>query len=322
MANPLTRPTRRAVLGAALALATPGVLRASAATEVLRGRAFGTEWSVTLPSGRGGEAYRPVLEALLSEVDRQMSPWRADSVVSGFNRGKAPALELPPEMANVTAAALDLARDSKGHFDPSVGPLVARWGFGPITEGAAPDWRGLALDNGHLTRAHPGLTLDLCGIAKGYALDLMAEALLASEPDLLIDLGGELRGHGLHPSGRAWQVAVQDPRLGASGLQGVMGLEGAVATSGVAVQSYALDGRRYGHIIDPATGEPVSGGLLSVSVWSGTAMQADGWATALFAAGTDGPVLARRAGLDALFLSADGAGLRHEATGAFARALL
>lgn len=322
MANSLTRPTRRAVLGAALALATPGVLRASAPTEALRGAAFGTGWSVTLPAGRGAERYRRALEAILSEVDRQMSPWRADTVLSGFNRGQAPALELPSHMANVTAAALDLARDSGGQFDPSVGPLVARWGFGPITEGAAPDWRALALDNGHLSRAHPGVTLDLCGIAKGYALDLMAEQLLQHESDLLIDLGGELRGHGLHPSGRPWQVAIEDPRPGASGLRGVIGLEGAVATSGIAVQSYALDGRRYGHIIDPATAEPVSGSLLSVTVRSGTAMQADGWATALFAAGAQGPELARQAGLDALFLSAAGTGLQQEATGDFARALL
>ncbi len=318
------RPTRRALLGAAAAtLALPGVLRAGTrAVETLTGPAFGTVWQVTLPAGQGIDALRAPILALLAQVDAQMSPWRADSDISRFNAAGPGACALPAEALAVTGAALALARQSDGHFDPTVGPQVARWGFGPIAGAGAPDWQGLTLDEGAVIKARAGLTLDLCGIAKGHALDRMAALLRAAgHRDFLIDLGGELLARGQHPEGRAWQVAVEDPRPDAPGLAGVLALTGAVATSGLKAQSYTLDGARYGHIIDPATGAPVATGLLSVSVLGASAMQADGWATALFAAGAEGPALARRAGLDALFLSAGAGGLDRQTTGAFAQHL-
>ncbi|MGI3165747.1 FAD:protein FMN transferase [Pseudooceanicola sp. 200-1SW] len=318
------RPTRRALLGAATAtLALPGLLRAGPrAVETLTGPAFGTAWQVTLPAGQGIDALRAPILALLADVDAQMSPWRADSDISRFNAAGPGACALPAETLAVTGAALALARQSGGHFDPTVGPQVARWGFGPIAGAGAPDWQGLTLDEGAVIKARAGLTLDLCGIAKGHALDRMGALLRAAgHRDFLIDLGGELLARGQHPEGRAWQVAVEDPRPEAAGLAGVLALTGAVATSGLKAQSYTLGGARYGHIIDPATGAPVATGLLSVSVLGASAMQADGWATALFAAAAEGPALARCAGLDALFLSAGAGGLHRQTTGAFAQHL-
>lgn len=319
---------RRRFLGGSAAtlalLAAPGLLRAAGAVEALQGRAFATEWQLSLPGGSGADTLRAPIEALLAEVDRQMSPWRPDSEVSRFNAAGAGDCALPEETLEVTRAALGLARDSGGHFDPTVGPLVARWGFGPIRGDAVPDWRGLQPGQGHLAKSHAGLTLDLCGIAKGYALDRMAALVQAAgHESFLIDLGGELAARGRHPSGRAWQVAVEDPRAAAKGLAGVLALEGTVATSGSKAQGYDLDGRRYGHIIDPETGSPAAGRLLSVSVLGESAMMADGWATALFAAGAvAGPDLARRVGLDALFLSEGPQGLQRDITGAFAARLL
>lgn len=324
-----TRPTRRRLLalsGAALLTASaaraqsPALLRGAAPTHLIQGHAFATGWSVTLPAGP--HADRRPLEELLAGIDRMMSPWRDDSEITGFNRAPD-AAEVSGETAHVARAALRIAADSGGWFDPSVGPLVRRWGFGPI-EGDALGWRGLQAGGDALRKDAPGLTMDLCGIAKGRALDLMAAELAGQgQAAFLLDLGGELLARGHHPSGRPWQVAIEDPRPEAGGIAAVVGLQGAIATSGTRAQSYDLGGQRHGHVIDPRRARPASGRLASVSVLADEAMTADGWATALAAAGTDGPALARSRDLAALFLFDEGAGgLRQEITGGFARHLL
>lgn len=324
MRNRLHHPSRRTFLGmtAAAAVALPGLTHAEAlAVERIEGRAFATTWRITAPAGRRLEVLRSEVERLLLEVDRQMSPWREDSEISAFNASGAGGFAVSRETAHVCRSALHLAEASGGAFDPTVGPLVGRWGFGPISGGET-GWRELTADDEVLHKGRPGLTLDLCGIAKGWAVDRVAHLLReAGHDDALIDIGGELAGLGRHPSGRAWQVAVEDPLEG--GTAGVLSLTDlAVATSGVTAQSYGVSGPDYGHIIDPATGAPARGALRSVSVLAGDAMTADGWATALFAAGAvEGPKLAQGSGLSALFLSEIGGRLDAHMTGEFERHL-
>jgi thiamine biosynthesis lipoprotein len=313
----MIRQTRRRVLSlGAAALLLPAIGRAEA-VETISGAAFGTAWRLSAPSGSGLERLRPVIKAVFAEVDRQMSPWRQDSEVSRFNR--APVGEMPASGATaaVARASLALADRSGGAFDPTVGPLVARWGFGPIT-GTGPDWRGLSAHEDAIAKDEAGLTLDLCGIAKGWALDRALAVLReAGRASALMDLGGELAALGTHPSGRRWRVAVEHPMAEAPA-PAVLDLppDRAVATSGLKAQSYAIGGSEYGHIIDPARRRPAAGALRSVTVLAGDAMTADGWATALFAAGAkDGPALARTERIAALFLLEDGAALRQVRTG-------
>lgn len=315
------RLSRRTLLAAAPALlAAPALARSAGPSETLQGAAFGTGWRVTLPV----DAPRPPvarIAALLAEVDAQMSPWRADSEIGRFNRG-AGGLTVTPGTAAVAGAALRLAEASGGAFDPTVGPLVGRWGFGPIAGESRPEgWRGIAVDDRTVAKDDGALTLDLCGIAKGHALDRLAALLLdAGTRDVLVDLGGELVAHGRHPSGRGWQVAVEDPREGTAGTAEILRLDGqAVATSGDRINGYTLAGRRYGHIIDSRSAEPVRGALASVTVIADDGTQADGWATALFAAGEDrGPALAEARGIAALFLSRQAGGLGRRMTAGFA----
>lgn len=326
MREPFQQPNRRAVLGmSAGALILPGAVFASGGTETIRGMAFGTTWRITGPVGAGLKSLREPVERLLDGIDRRMSPWRAESEIGRFNAAGPGRHPVSPDTEAVARAALRTAAESGGRFDPTLGPAVARWGFGPIGTGGAPGWEDLALSPGHLSKPRAGLTFDPCGIAKGWALDRLAD--LAREnghADLLIDLGGELAALGRHPADRPWQVAVEDPRPAQHGLFAVLAPgQGAVATSGLRAQSYRARDRTYGHIIDPATGEPVRGRLLSVSVRAAEAVTADAWATALFAAGDEaGPELARRRSLDALFLIGDGGHLRYEMTGAMAGLLL
>lgn len=330
--NSHPHPTRRRMLaltGAALVLAgraqaeAPAVLRGARPTRSASGAAFGSHWHVTLPDADDPQSLRDPVQTLLDGIDRLLSPWRPDSEIGAFNRAAPGRRAVSPETAHVATAALRLARASEGWFDPSVGPLVARWGFGPI-EGEATGWRDLDADPASLGKTRAGLTFDPCGIAKGRALDLMAARLAdQGHGDFLIDLGGELAARGRHPSGRDWQVAVEDPRADATGAAAVLALRGrAVATSGLRAQSYDLGGHRYGHIIDPRSRTPMDGPVASVSVLAGNAMIADGWATALSAAGLGGPDLARRNGIDALFLIREGEALRQVTTGGFAAHLL
>ena len=306
---------------ALVAAATPA--RAAPLARI-EGTALGTGWSVALPAGVSLSGLRDRLSALLTGIDAAFSPFRADGAIGRFNAGAAGEAAVSAEIVDVTRAALSIAAASGGAFDPTVGPLVARWGFGPIAgEATAEGWRGIAAGNGHLARRERGLTLDLCGIAKGHALDRMAGLLLeAGHGDFLIDLGGELFARGRHPSGRTWSVGIEDPRPDGEGLAATLRLSGlAVATSGDRVNGYDLGGRRYSHIIDPATGEPVESTLASVSVVMPEGIEADGWATALMAAGGAGPALAETRNIAALFLFRDGGALRRVATGGIERHL-
>ncbi|AJY44909.1 FAD:protein FMN transferase [Martelella endophytica] len=327
----LTRRHLLAATGAAgLGLAAPGLLRAASATQHVTGAAFASDWSVTLANGANGAALKPRFDQLLASIDRMMSPWRADSEISAFNLTRGEASRISDETAFTAEAALAVAAESDGWFDPTIGPLVARYGFGPIEgtvgpeDEAAPRWRSLAVEGDRLVKRQPGLTMDLCGIAKGRALDLMALELRESgHDDFLIAISGELLSKGRHPEGRPWQVAVEDPRPETDGAFGVLRLDNAaVATSGLRAQSYDLGGSRYSHIIDPYHARPVGGEIASVSVIAPDAMTADGWATALTAAGAKGPALARRRGIVSLFLFHDGAALRSESVNGFDRFLL
>ena len=325
MKKAVMHPTRRAILG--LIGATVFWPRRGRAEplQAIQGYAFGTTWRIAGGPGAGLERIRPDIEALFEDIGRQMSPWRDDSVLSRFNAGPAGWRAVDDEVAEVTRAALALARDSGGAFDPTVGPLVARWGFGPIHRGGAPDWRGLAAEAGRIAKTHDDLTVDLCGIAKGRALDRAADiAAAAGLGGLLLDLGGELRAIGQHPSGRSWRVAVQHPESGGEPPAVLRLASGqAVATSGRRNQSCALGAQHYAHIIDPAAQTPADDALWSVTVLASDAMTADGWATALFAAGaTGGPALARERGIAALFLVRGGAKPRQIRVGAIGDVLL
>lgn len=322
MAKKIIAFDRRTLLiaGAAALLSRPALAFGAPATTVTEGSAFATSWRLVLPAGIDAEALRPAVESVLAGIDADMSPWRTGSAISRFNNGPAGTMELQADTVRVARAALDLAAATAGAFDPTVGPLVARYGFGPIHKGSAGLWPSLAVGDGFVTKAEDGVTLDLCGIAKGHALDRVADVLAdAGQRDFLIDIGGELLARGRHPSGRSWQAAVEDPRTDATGAAAILALDNlAVATSGTRWNSYVLGGRSVSHIIDPATSEPVGGTLASVSVLATTAMEADGWATALMAAGPDsGPALARSNGVAALFVSVNGNALQQVTTGAF-----
>lgn len=294
--------------------------------QAITGTAFGSTWRAVLPQHSDFQTARNLILSAIRETDATMSPFRSGSEISRFNDSDSVEwIRVSPATATVVSAALNTARKTNGAFDPTVGGIVGRYGFGPIRKLAKENYLGISADSTGLRKSSSGLTLDLCGIAKGYAVDLISAGLsghgLANH---FIEVGGEVRGKGLHPSGRAWRAGIERPAPGDRSLHCVVETGSlALATSGDMVNSYVVDGRRYGHIINPSRGLPVDTRLASVSVLAGSAMEADAMATGLYALGSEaGPDCAAALGMDALFLVRDGAGFREIMTGKFASYVL
>ena len=319
--------TRRSVLqGLAL---TPIVLAAPAlalGASTVGGSAFGTYWRVLSTKTGQDRVISQLARDTFAEVDRAMSPFDPNSELSRFNTGDGSgAAPVSADLMTVSTVALNLSRMTAGAFDPTVGPLVGRFGFGPIGGPRDGDWRGLSLVGDCLTKSDPDLTLDLCGAAKGYAIDKLASRLAAAGlSDFLIDLGGELRGIGRHPSGRDWRAVIARPFAPDGPGLAVLALDGrAVATSGVAENGFNIGGRWLNHLIDPATGQPIDTGLLSVTVMAHCAILADGLATSLAVMGPQrGVNFARARRIEALFVIKKPIGEKVVTTGNIARYLV
>ncbi|MDI3338079.1 FAD:protein FMN transferase [Defluviimonas aestuarii] len=310
--------TRRLFLISALAGAVLPARAAQAATKIA-GPAFGSSWHAVLPGGIDAITARRTLMEEIAAVDAAMSPYRTDSGLTRFNRSRDTGWQqVEPMLAHTLSVALDITRLSGGAFDPTIGPLVRRYGFGPIVGPGAGNPAGLHTSPDAIRKAVPDLTIDLCGIAKGYALDRMVAALTTlGHTDFLIELGGEIACRGHHPEGRDWLVAVEAPGGGAA--QRVLKLGSkALATSGHAANGFPRLG--LSHVIDPGTARPAAPNLASASVLAETAERADALATALLVLGSEaGPDLARARGIDALFLTGTGPAVQEAMTGTFAR---
>ena len=309
-----------------------------AATRVsLNGVTMATRWSVTADVGPGLDldVLHAALQAAVDEVDAQMSPWKPDSDLVRLNRAPAGAwVGLPPAIMEVLARAVQVCRLSDGAFDPAVGDLVDAWGFGAAREEPDADairaargqarspchqWLDLDEAAGRVRKLGP-LQLDLCGIAKGYAVDRMVEVLRRhGVAHALAALDGELRALGPQADGRPWPVAVESPQAGRRAVHGVVGMEDvAVATSGDYRRFMRLGDLRLAHTIDSRRGAPVLNNIASVTVLAPTCMDADAWATALLVAGPErGLLLARRLGLDVLMLLRRGNGIAEVGLGRF-----
>jgi thiamine biosynthesis lipoprotein len=318
----LAQPPARPIGGAVLALA---------------GQTMGTTWSVKLvaPPTADPDALAAMAQARLDHVVREMSPWEPHSDLSRYNRSPAGSwTALPPAFAQVLRCAVEIADQTEGAFDPTLGALVDLWGFGPRPfSGAPPEaaditrareaagWRRLVLDGDALFQPG-GLRLDLNGIAKGFAVDQVAAALdRAGARSYLVEVGGELRGTGAKPDGQPWWVELERPPVAPArerpplrpvgeGLRTVVALHGlAVATSGDYRRFFEHDGRRYAHTLDPATAAPSASGAVSVTVLHASGMRADAYATALTVMDPDAALaFAAGHGLAALILAASSRG--------------
>jgi Membrane-associated lipoprotein involved in thiamine biosynthesis len=213
----------------------------------------------------------------VARLEAKYSRYRPDSYLSHINAVAAVggAIEVDSETAQILDYACTCYTQSQGLFDLSSGLLRQAWNFKeprlPRTRQleellARVGWDKVKWSSPHLEFQVAGMELDLGGVVKEYAAD--RAATLCMEHGVrhgLINLGGDIRVVGPHPDGSPWQIGIRDPRKPDRMLRSVALRQGALATSGDYERCFTLDGRRYGHILNPRTGWPVQG-LAAVSV--------------------------------------------------------
>lgn len=299
---------------------------------------MGTTYTVKVvgtPDTLDAEAIRRELDAVLASIDVDMSTYRSDSAIAKFNANASTDwIDVPVGLARVVAAARDISGRSSGAFDITIAPLIAAWGFGPSGEPASlPSAAELAtlrdrmgyrlldvrLSPPALRKQHPALTIDVNGIAPGYAVDLLAERFEAlGARHFMIDIGGEVLARGRNSRGEPWRVAVERPIDAEPTPFRILALTNAsVTTSGEYRHYFDRDGGRYSHTLDPRSGHPIAS-YGSVCVVGDSSLVIDAWATALNVLGPDeGLQLAEREGLAAMYIVVSGERLEARMSSAF-----
>ncbi|HEY8538478.1 MAG TPA: FAD:protein FMN transferase [Steroidobacteraceae bacterium] len=308
---------------------------------VLSGSTMGTTYVVKIvgtPSTIDEAAVRAALNSVLDSVDMEMSTYRPDSAISRFNASRSTDwFDVPLGLARVVAAAHEVSVRSGGAFDITIAPLIEAWGFGPsgeplalpteqelteLRERTGYDLLDVRLEQPALRKHHPELTIDVNGIAPGYAVDLLAERFEAlGLHDFMIDIGGEVLTRGRNALGTAWQIAVERP-IEEEPQQPfvILQLEDvSVTTSGEYRHYFEREGQRYSHTIDPRTGRPIQS-FGSVCVVGPSSLLIDAWATVLNVLGPEqGLALAEKEGLAAMYIVAEGDELRARTSSEFRR---
>ncbi len=237
------------------------------------------------------------VDALLEDVNDQMSTYREQSVLSRLNRAPIGTwFDITPELAEVLQVSQTLAEQSDGAFDITVGPVVNLWGFGPDGQRDAPPsdseieralervgYQSLEVRAAPpAARRHQDIYVDLSGIAKGYGVDAVFELLAASSCEAaLVDIGGDLRVGAERPDGRGWRIGIEvpEPDTRDAAHRVIELTDKALVTSGDYRNFLEHDGQRLSHTMDPRTGRPVTHQVASITTIHRSATWADGYAT-------------------------------------------
>ena len=265
--------------------------------------------------------------ALLEQLDARLDRHDEASEVARINEAAGrEAVAVSEDTFALIARAKELSLVTDGAFNPLLGAISDLWGFGteqahvPDSERIASlldsvDISALVLDDaeGTVYLASPSIELDLGGIAKGYAADILASFLRENGVGrAIINLGGNVWCLGCRSDGSAWVVALQDPEAAdGSWFTTVSVCDSSVVTSGSYQRFFVEDGVTYHHILDPATGWPAESDIASVTVVDSDSTKADALSTALFVMGREAAeAWCLEHGIKAVILSTDGEMLR------------
>jgi thiamine biosynthesis lipoprotein len=257
-------------------------------------------------------------------LEAQLTVYNDESEVSRINAtAHLGPVEVEADLFALLQRALKIGRATGGAYDVTAGALSLAWGFtrGPkrvpdpetlLDARARTGADHLILDPDRRTAAfdRPGVVINLGSIGKGYAIDRASDVIRAHWwPTTALIHGGRssLYALGSPPDefGGRWQVALRDPFDPESPLGTIHLRNRGMGTSGTAFQRFEANGRTYGHILDPRTGEPPADGPASVTVLAPTAAEADALSTAFYLLGPEGSasLLAGRPDIGALFVS-------------------
>ena len=271
------------------------------------GLIFGTIYNITYQHASNLKAD---IEAELHRFDGSLSPFNDTAVITRINRGEDIAGDTL--FCNVFRRSMEISHETEGAFDITVAPLANAWGFG-FKKGEFPDsatvdslrqlvgYEKVELTaDGHVRRQDDRMQLSCSAVAKGYAVDVIAQLL---------------RRNGQNPQGSLWRIGINKPVDDSLSLnqelQTVLTLtDVGIATSGNYRNYYYHEGKKYAHTINPHTGYPALHNLLSATVIARDCMSADAYATAFMVMGLERAkaFVEARPDLDAYFIYADSTG--------------
>ena len=272
----------------------------------ISGETMGTYYKVSVidDSNEQLATIETAIEGILRKVNSQMSTYLVDSQISEFNNSVSDDwLNVSSDLVIVSQKAKQIYQQTQGMFDPTIAPLVNLWNFGPdqqpisipkadklveIRGTIGADKLSIRDQPPALKKSNPLLKLDLSAIAKGFAVDKIAEYLISlGQEHFLVDIGGELRAVGNNLNNEQWRVGIEKPQTQSiQSISQAISISGkSIATSGSYRNYFEQDNKRYSHIINPESGYPIEHRLVSVSVINDNCMMADGYATALMVLG-------------------------------------
>jgi thiamine biosynthesis lipoprotein len=265
------------------------------------------------------------VDAELKRLDEQLSNYRDDSAIEKFNAtNSTEPQEISAEIVDLIEKTRVVSEATKGCYDLTIKPLFDLWGFKgeSLTQPSPADLQKTlsqvgfsqleTLDATHLRKKNPNLKIDLSSIGQGYSVSQIA-ALLESQgvDNYLVEIGGELQTHGKKPDDSTWRVALEKPLSGERSMHKVVVINQtepfAITTAGTYRHFFDVNGKRYSHILNAKTGEPITHQTVSVSVFSDNATTAELWDTALLCLGREAGIeVANQAGIAALFIEQEG----------------
>lgn len=264
-----------------------------------KSKTMGTTYNIVYQSDRD---FSKLFEALLEEFNRTHSTYIPTSTISKINAAKKTEITfaIDTSFISVYSSALEVAHLSNGYFDYTVMPIVSHYGFGPqqAKKDTLMDWDefigytnvSVVPDNDSMviTKMDERVSIDFSAIAKGAAVDLVADFLRTKGIDnFMVEIGGEVFCSGVNAKEMIWRIGVESPEKGKKFLEVINVEDCAVATSGNYRNIRVIDGKKYAHTIDPYQGKPVLTDVLSATVLSKSCAHADAWATAFMAMGSE-----------------------------------
>ena len=311
---------------------------------VFGGLTMGTTYTIKINEpglNLSNEEINTGIENILSDINNKMSTYIDDSELSLLNQASSHEwIPLSSDLYEIINDAITISKLTSGGFDITVGPLVNLWGFGSSREiQQVPGAEDLSAALSHtgiehlrlrrspatLQKTIDNIYIDLSAIAKGYAVDKIAEYLMQHKiENYLVEIGGEIRANGSNEINFVWRIGIEQPATEKRAVQRIVKLENiAMATSGDYRNYFEENGERFSHTINPLTGLPVSHNLASVTVLHKSATWADALATGFLVMGRDAAYqIAEQENLAAFFLKRTDTGFSESYTIAFQSYLL
>ena len=273
-------------------------------SQIMTGETMNTYYRIVIRDGHENTLLHNMIKDELLQINKEMSVFDSMSDISQFNQNTEEKwIDIPENLSVVLKASYQIYNQTNGYFDPSIGPLAEIWGFGvnkthkiPSAEEIKAAKQNVGLDKITFSRdfrkakkSNLNISLNLSAIAKGYAVDRIAQLLEAQGyQNYIVDIGGEIRTKGGRSNNEAgWNIAIARPDSETVGnyAYAVRLIDMSVATSGDYRNYFDMEGKHYSHTIDPKTGYPVEHNLASVTVFDKECMRADALATGIMSMG-------------------------------------